>query len=983
MYNINSSIRGLHAQKITLTRLHIYDGCTATKRVQTLQEVPIAVTVTSADTIEKATILDINDLQTVVPSLRISTLQNAGATNFSIRGFGNGANNAGIEPSVGVFIDGVYRSRSGAQIGDLPLTERVEVLRGPQSSLFGKNASVGVISVVTKKPSFTPTGNFELTYGNFNQIRAKGYYSQGVGEDFAYAISGGYNKRDGFSESLNSEVEDLNDRNRFNLRGDILYQPNDTTEFRFIGDYSEIDEICCVAVLTDAIDGAPPIVNGVPAGNALNGQALLGALGNPALVGLNLSQPLAFNDPNDPFGFTNNVNSAPVNEIKDFGFSGQLDTEVGGIDVTAIAAYRENENFTSIDADFSNIDFLGSARTFADIATFTGELRLNSTAFDDRLNWTLGGYYFDETVDTNDGLLFGVDTRAAFEFLGAAGIAAASGTPIDIPGAQATLQALEATNGFAPGSTFFAADTFTDEVGNLDNEAFSLFANADFDVTDRFTVTLGAAYTKDNKDFSINQVNSNIFSQLDFTDFSVVGATLIGGGIQQTLPGAIQGQLGASFPGFSAMFPGVPAGGLPFTPENVALLTATPQGAAAFAAFQQAVIDGTTAAVTQGVTAAVAGSDLTDPAQNPLIGLQGLQVVGQQFGLPNAFEQDSLSDDEVTFTIRGAYDVSDNINVYASYSTGFKASSVNLSRDSAPNINDFVDANGRPIAAAFQALPNNITARTTTGQLIDNETQDADIPQGATLVPALLRGFGTRFAAPEETTNIEIGLKAKYETFAINLTAFDLTVEGFQSNAFTGSGFSLLNAGEQSARGIEWDVSWSPVEALALTFGGIYLDANFDDFQGSTDLFGASADITGQTPSGIHPLSLTGSATYTHGFANGWEGFIRGDVAYDSNTAILDAFESINTSASTVAAGGGTVPISSLTGFANLDREQLLINGGIGLDFDNGFALQGFVRNLTNDQFLQSSFGIPGLGGLFAGYPNAPRTYGVTGRYKF
>ena len=597
---------------------------TATKRTQTLQEIPIAVSVTSAQTIEQATILDINDLQTVVPSLRVNQLQNAGATNFIIRGFGNGANNAGIEPSVGVFIDGVYRSRSGAQIGDLPQTERIEVLRGPQSSLFGKNASVGVISIVTKKPSFEPTGEFELTYGNFNQIRGKGYYSQGVGDEFAYAISGGFNKRDGYSESLNPAVDDLNDRDRFNLRGDILFQPDDTSEFRFIADYSEIDEVCCLAVLTDAIDGAPPVVNGVLAGNALNGSGLLGALGNPAAVGLTLSQPLAFNDPNDPFSRTNNVNSAPENFIKDFGFSAQLDKEYKGIDITAIGSYRENENFANIDADFSNIDFLGSSRTFADITTYTAELRANSTAFDDRVNWTLGAYYFNEDIETDDGLLFGVDTRAAFEFLGAAGIAAASGTAIDIPGAQATLQALEATNGFTPGETFFAADTFTNERGALSDEAISVFANADFEVTDRFTVTLGAAYTNDSKDFSISQENTNIFSQLDFTDFSVVGPTLIGGGIQQTLPGAIQGTLAAQFPGFSAMFPGVPAGGLPFTPDNVALLTGTPQGAAAFAAFQQAVIDGTTAAVTQGVTAAVAGSDLTDPAQNPLIGLQGL-----------------------------------------------------------------------------------------------------------------------------------------------------------------------------------------------------------------------------------------------------------------------------------------------------------------------------------------------------------------------
>ncbi len=122
---------------------------TAAKRQQTLQEVPIAVTVTNAETIERAQILDILDLQSVVPSLRAPQFQSSTQVNFVVRGFGNGANNAGIEPSVGVFIDGVYRSRSAAQIADLPGLERIEVLRGPQSTLFGKNASAGVISVVT------------------------------------------------------------------------------------------------------------------------------------------------------------------------------------------------------------------------------------------------------------------------------------------------------------------------------------------------------------------------------------------------------------------------------------------------------------------------------------------------------------------------------------------------------------------------------------------------------------------------------------------------------------------------------------------------------------------------------------------------------------------------------------------------------------------------------------------------------------------
>jgi outer membrane receptor protein involved in Fe transport len=126
---------------------------TATKREQTLQDVPVAVTVATAATIEREHMRDLKDLGSIVPSLRVGERQASAQTNFFIRGFGNGANNIGIEPSVGVFIDGVYRSRTASQIADFPDIERIEVLRGPQSTLFGKNASAGVISIVTQKPS--------------------------------------------------------------------------------------------------------------------------------------------------------------------------------------------------------------------------------------------------------------------------------------------------------------------------------------------------------------------------------------------------------------------------------------------------------------------------------------------------------------------------------------------------------------------------------------------------------------------------------------------------------------------------------------------------------------------------------------------------------------------------------------------------------------------------------------------------------------
>ena len=214
---------------------------TAQKRSQTLQDIPIAVTVTSAETIEKAQIQDLLDLQSVVPSLRVSTLQTSRNATFVIRGFGNGANNPGIEPSVGVFIDGVYRSRSAAAISDLPRTERVEVLSGPQSTLFGKNASAGVISVVTPTPSGERGGYISGSFGDFNALVIKGLYEDSINENLSFDIGGSYNSRDGYFENLTLN-QDLNERNRFGLRGQLYWTPNDTTSVRVIADYDEIDE---------------------------------------------------------------------------------------------------------------------------------------------------------------------------------------------------------------------------------------------------------------------------------------------------------------------------------------------------------------------------------------------------------------------------------------------------------------------------------------------------------------------------------------------------------------------------------------------------------------------------------------------------------------------------------------------------------------------------------------------------------------------
>ncbi|MEM1232220.1 MAG: TonB-dependent receptor plug domain-containing protein [Pseudomonadota bacterium] len=214
---------------------------TATKRAQSLQDTPVAVTVTDAETIERANIDDALDLQSVVPSLRVETRQTSRAANFLIRGFGGGTNNPGIEPSVAIFVDGVYRSRAAATIGDLPRLERVEVLGGPQSTLFGKNASAGVVSVVTPKPSGEREGYIEGTYGNYDAIQLKGLYGDALSDQLAFEVSANYNKRDGYVDNPITG-SDIANRDRYALRGQLLFTPNDTTELRIIADYSELDE---------------------------------------------------------------------------------------------------------------------------------------------------------------------------------------------------------------------------------------------------------------------------------------------------------------------------------------------------------------------------------------------------------------------------------------------------------------------------------------------------------------------------------------------------------------------------------------------------------------------------------------------------------------------------------------------------------------------------------------------------------------------
>ena len=220
---------------------------TATRRASPLSDVPIAVTAITADSLQNTGANDIRQLNQVAPSLLVSSTGSEANGSARIRGIGTVGDNPGLESSVAVFIDGVYRSRSGIGLNELGEIERIEVLRGPQGTLFGRNASAGLINIVSKSPSFTFGANGEITYGNYDFMRAAASITGPLSQTVAARIDGVYVKRDGFYRDVTNNT-DVNNRDRYFVRGQLLFEPSDALSLRLIGDYSRRDEKCCGAV---------------------------------------------------------------------------------------------------------------------------------------------------------------------------------------------------------------------------------------------------------------------------------------------------------------------------------------------------------------------------------------------------------------------------------------------------------------------------------------------------------------------------------------------------------------------------------------------------------------------------------------------------------------------------------------------------------------------------------------------------------------
>jgi iron complex outermembrane receptor protein len=347
---------------------------TATKREQSMQDVAVAVTALSADLIKEAQINSSEDLTFLVPSLNLQKGSNPRQTSFSIRGIGTQSFSSAAEPSVSTMVDGVVMGRSGQSFMQLLDVQRVEVLRGPQGTLFGKNSTAGVVHIITQNPTEEHSGELMGTTISDEEYRAGLTISGPITDNLGYRLSANGTDVAGYTKNY-YDGDYLNGTEEWSVRGKLRWLPTDTLELKWASDYSDVSS-----------DGtAAPIRSLEPYGG--NEARVQGILDNIAPV-----QP---GDENDEV----NINSIPFSDSKSWGHSLEANWDIGEYILTSITAARGFEVNGFGDVDSQPIDALGFNQFGAsEQEQFTQEFRITSPA-DGVITYVAGLFYFDQEVE--------------------------------------------------------------------------------------------------------------------------------------------------------------------------------------------------------------------------------------------------------------------------------------------------------------------------------------------------------------------------------------------------------------------------------------------------------------------------------------------------------------------------------------------------------------------------------------------------------
>lgn len=441
---------------------------TAQRREERLIDVPVSVAVTSGEELERLNLNSAADLQFVTPGLSLGDSNTPRGAGFRVRGVGTTVFADGVEQSVGTVVDGVPLARAGQGLADLADIERIEVLRGPQGLLFGRNASAGLINIVTRRPTEELSVIALASYGTDDEIRLNGSIAGPVaGEKVLGRLTGYLSKRDGTIRNITTG-QLYNDRNEYGFRGQLDLRPSERIEVILRGDWSKRENDANIWAVrqfaTRATDPRPAV-------------ALLSSVTGPIASG--------------PRAREVNNNGEIANRVESYGGSAEINLELGDYTLTSLSAYREWKQADTNDADISPLNILDRNFGGNNVRQISQELRLTSPA-DRPIEFVAGLFFFDTS---NQGRFSQVGRFTV-------GLAQAAAAGTNLPLAPGLV---------LPATQLFGRDVTTD----IDVRDYAAFGQATINVSDAFSVIAGARVTntKVNLDYArVGTPGANAFN---------------------------------------------------------------------------------------------------------------------------------------------------------------------------------------------------------------------------------------------------------------------------------------------------------------------------------------------------------------------------------------------------------------------------------------------------------------------------------------
>lgn len=440
-----------------------YDGAeiivSARRRDESVQDVPIALSVVGSETLEKTGNYTLTQIQQIVPSLQVFSF-NPRNTNINIRGLGSNVSltNDGLENGVGFYIDNVYYGRVGQTQFDLVDLAQIEVLRGPQGTLFGKNTTSGAINITSRRPSFDPEFSGEASVGDFGYYQLRGSISGPIADDLiAVRLSGATTERRGFLYNT-TQKERAQDYSNWSIRGQLLITPTPDFEVKIIGDFSRQKQNHVLNIFA----------------------GYFGTYENGAVIPNNFAQRAArypgYGFPTiDPFARLGEADGHYQSNMDGYGVSGQVDWDLGPAKLTSITAYRWWDWNPANDGDSTSLPIVTLAQQSNRQRQFSQEFRLASDT-GGPIDYVVGAYYFWQIIRGYGKSGYG--SAAPAWYIPAVPAAAANAALV----------------GFEANST-----------SDPQTRSLALFGQADWKISERLTLTAGLRFTNEKKDGSFRQ----------------------------------------------------------------------------------------------------------------------------------------------------------------------------------------------------------------------------------------------------------------------------------------------------------------------------------------------------------------------------------------------------------------------------------------------------------------------------------------------